>query len=107
MSLCIILGLMKLQHAYYVYILQCKDGSYYTGITNNVERRIEEHNAGIDSKCYTFTRRPVKLLYAEHYQYADKAIQREKQIKGWGRKKKEALMAENYVELIALSKGKR
>ena len=96
---------MKLRHIYYVYIVLCKDDSYDTGMTNNIERRIEEHNDGVDPTCYTFSRRPVTLLYTENYQFADDAIKREKQIKKWTRKKKEALMAEDYEQLIALSKG--
>jgi len=72
---------MKLNHAYWVYILQCADGSYYTGVTNNIEKRIEEHNLGLDSKSYTFSRRPLQLKYTEFYTDVKFAILREKQIK--------------------------
>ncbi|MDZ7740550.1 MAG: GIY-YIG nuclease family protein [Bacteroidota bacterium] len=48
---------------YYVYILQCSDNSFYTGITNNLERRLKQHQAGINPDCYTFTRRPLHLVY--------------------------------------------
>src|SRR3984957_7032941 len=89
---------------YYVYILLCADGSYYTGITNNVDRRVEEHNMGANTSSYTFLRRPVVLKYSECYQFVNDAIGREKQIKGWSRKKKEALINGNIGELTRLSK---
>ena len=95
---------MKLAHNYYVYILQCRDGFYYTGITNNLTRRFEEHNAGTDPFCYTHKRRPVVLKYFEEYTEVVQAIQREKQLKGWSRAKKEALFAEDYDALKALAK---
>ena len=97
---------MKLRHAYYVYILLCSDGSYYTGMTNSVEKRLDEHNQGLDPTCYTFSRRPVVLKYSMFYQYVNDAIRREKQIKGWTRKKKEALINEDYEELKRLSKNR-
>ncbi len=84
---------------YYVYIVRCSDGSYYTGVTNNVQRRISEHEAGIDTKCYTYSRRPLELLYSEYYFDIRQAIDREKQIKRWSRKKKEALIAQNMDQL--------
>jgi len=94
---------MKFRHAYYVYILLYADGSYYTSITNNIEKRMQEHEQGIDPKCYTFSRRPLVLKYSCYYQYVNDAIRREKQIKGWSRKKKEALINEDYDELMRLS----
>ncbi len=72
---------------YFVYILQCSDSSYYTGITNNLEKRIAEHQAGIDKKAYTFFRRPVKLVYFDSFDTPIQAIACEKQIKGWKRAK--------------------
>ncbi len=48
---------MKLDHNYYVYILQCSDGFYYTGVTNDVDKRVEQHNEGLDPNCFTFKRR--------------------------------------------------
>ncbi len=73
---------------YYVYIVQCADGSYYTGITNNVDRRVNEHNAGINPKAFTYGRRPVSLVYHEIFNDILQAIAWEKQIKGWNRKRK-------------------
>jgi putative endonuclease len=80
--------LMKTGHNYYVYILQCSDDSYYTGVTNDLERRLWEHHEGCDKTCYTCDRRPVELKYFEHYHQIKNAIAREKQLKGWSRKRK-------------------
>ena len=52
---------------YWVYIVKCKDGKYYTGVTNNLDRRLKEHNEGLNPKCYTYERRPVELMYEEHF----------------------------------------
>ena len=75
----------------YMYILECSDGSYYVGSTNNLDLRLEQHQAGEGSN-HTKKRLPVKLLYFEEYTRVDEAFFREKQIQGWSRKKKEALM---------------
>ena len=95
---------MKIRHDYYVYILLCADGSYYTGITNNMDKRLEEHNQGYITTCYTFPRRPLVLKYHEHFHDVNEAIRKEKQIKGWTRKKKEALIKGDFDELIRLAK---
>lgn len=95
---------MKLSHTYFVYILQCSDGFYYTGITNNLDRRLREHEAGVDPFCYTFKRRPLVLKYFEQYTEVTQAISREKQLKGWSRAKKEALFATDYDALKELAK---
>ncbi len=96
---------MKLNHNYFVYILKCSDGSYYTGITDNLERRLWEHNYYDDKTVYTYARRPLELKYFERFQNVLSAIAREKQIKGWSRKKKEALFREDWEELKRLSKS--
>ncbi|MGZ5134256.1 MAG: GIY-YIG nuclease family protein [Flavitalea sp.] len=59
---------IKIAHQYYVYIVQCRDNSYYTGITNNMERRLWEHETGYNPICYTFNKRPVQLKYRERFQ---------------------------------------
>ena len=97
---------IKRGHEYYVYILLCSDGSYYTGVTKDIDRRIEEHNQGIADDSYTFIRRPVELKYIEVFENIEKAIEREKQIKNWSRKKKEALLNANYDKLKDLAKKK-
>ena len=58
---------MKLAHNYYVYIVQCSVRSYYTGVTNNIDKRIEQHNEGLDPNCYTYNRTPKLLKYYEHF----------------------------------------
>jgi putative endonuclease len=91
---------------YFVYILKFANNSYYTVVTNNLDRRLFEHNEGIDSKCYTFSRRPVERVFKEGFQNPEQAIEKEKQIKGWSRVKKEALINEDFVSLVKLSKSK-
>jgi len=71
----------------YTYILRCSDGSLYTGWTNDIERRIEDHNAGRGAK-YTKPRRPVELVYYEEYQTKEEAMKREYAIKRLSRSKK-------------------
>lgn len=90
----------------YVYILQCSDGSYYTGTYRgaDIEIRVSEHNLGIYPEAYTASRRPVKLLWSEAFQRAKDAIKLERQIKGWSRKKKEAFMNSDWDILSKLSK---
>ncbi len=71
----------------YMYILECSDGSYYTGSTKCLELRIQQHQNG-EGANYTKRRLPVNLVYYEEFQRIDKAFYREKQIQGWNRKKK-------------------
>ena len=75
----------------YTYILLCFDGSYYTGSTIDLEKRLLEHQNGMGAN-YTKKRLPVELVYYEEYQRIDDAFYREKQIQGWNRTKKEALI---------------
>ncbi len=86
---------------YYVYILQCIDGLTYTGITNNLVRRLNEHQKGHNTSCFTFTRRPVSLIFDQEFRDVEQAISFEKKIKKWGRNKKLAL-AKSDVELLKL-----
>ncbi len=90
---------------YTVYILRCSDNSYYTGVTNNMVRRLWEHEQGTNKGSYTFGRRPVSLVYQEQFQFINHAINFEKQIKGWRRKKKEALINQRWDLLPELSKN--
>jgi putative endonuclease len=91
-------------HQYWVYILLCKDGTFYTGVTNNLERRMAEHSNGRSTTCYTFSRRPVRLVYASEYRYILDAIRSEKQIKKWSQTKKKALMNRQFELLPELAK---
>ncbi len=88
---------------YFVYILLCRDGSYYTGVTNDYIRRLNEHQIGVSSTAYTFKRRPVTLVYISIFRDIDQAIEWEAKIKRWSRIKKEALIAGNYEKLPDLS----
>ena len=78
---------------YYLYILCCNDGTYYTGITSEIERRVEEHNSSPKGAKYTRSRRPVHLLYHELYHDKPSALKREYEIKNLTRKQKNALIA--------------
>ena len=88
---------------YFVYILKCSDDSYYTGVTNNMERRLYEHQNGENPQAFTHNKRPVKLVLCEEYQDINQAIAFEKQIKGWTRKKKEAIIKGNWEKLKELA----
>ena len=90
-------------HNYYVYILRCHDDSFYTGVTNDLERRLIQHDTGANIKCYTYDKRPLELFYFEHTTSIHAAINREKQIKGWSRRKKRALIEENIGRLKQFS----
>lgn len=72
---------------WYLYIVKCNDGSFYTGITTNIKRRLNEHNLGIGAKSLK-AKRPVYLVYSEMYNSQTGAARREKEIKGWNRNKK-------------------
>ena len=87
----------------FVYIVNCKDDSYYTGVSNNVEKRVVEHNMGLDKKSYTYSRRLVKLAYSQDFSDPNEAIRFEKQVKGWSRAKKQALIEGDFEMLVKLS----
>jgi len=76
---------------WHVYILECSNKALYTGVTNNLNRRFEDHKKGFGGH-YTSYNRPVKILYSEIYQNRSKALKRKAQIKGWTREKKLALI---------------
>ena len=86
-----------------MYILHCADGSYYTGSTKNLELRIFQHQSG-EGANHTKKKLPIKLLYFEEFDRIDEAYYREKQIQGWSRKKKEALINGNIDELKELAR---
>lgn len=88
----------------YVYILKCNNNSYYTGVTSNLEQRLNEHESGINTGCYTHKRRPLELVFFEKFATPMAAIQFEKKIKGWTRAKKEALIASNWDKLHELAR---
>ena len=87
----------------YVYMLRCGDGSYYVGSTRNLDTRMEQHYSGVGSE-YTRKRQPVTLVFAEEYDRVDEAWEREKQIQGWSRRKREALIENRMGDLPSLSR---
>jgi len=82
---------------YYVYMLECADGTLYTGITTDLERRLEEHNGSEKGAKYTRARRPVKLVYSEPYEDRSSASQREYHIKKKMNKSKKLQLIKNMV----------
>lgn len=90
---------------FYVYMLRCSDGSYYVGHTDNLENRFAAHQAGSIPDCYTHDRRPVTLVFSDEFQTRDEAFQAERQLKGWSRAKKEALINGNIRRLKVLSRN--
>lgn len=88
---------------YYFYILRCSDNSLYCGQTNNLKRRIKEHNYDkTKSAKYLRAKKPVKLVYSEKYSTLQEAMKREWQIKKWTKAKKEALIQKSIVSLKKL-----
>ena len=90
----------------WVYMLRCADGAYYVGSSRHeeVETRVSEHQQGVYSTAWTRDRRPVVLVWAEHFETITDAIAAERRIKGWRREKKEALIGGDYDALPWLSK---
>ena len=89
--------------SFWVYILRCADGSYYTGHTNNLEKRMGEHQTG--ACCgYTATRLPVELAWCQECARREEALAAELQIKGWNRKKKEAMMRGDWSNVSSFAK---
>ena len=88
---------------YFVYILKCSDDLLYTGITNNIERRFEEHQRGLNKCCFTFKRRPLELIFNQVFNDIEQAIYFEKKIKKWSAKKKLALSNDDFNLIEVLS----
>ena len=87
----------------WMYILECADGSYYVGSTVDIERRLWEHNQG-DGAKYTARRRPVKLVFSVEFDSITAAFSAEKQVQGWRREKREALIRGEYELLPELAR---
>ncbi len=89
----------------YVYMLRCADNSFYVGSAtgDDVSTRVDQHNAG-SYRGYTFTRRPVVLVWSEHFDRITDGIAAERQIKGWSRAKKEALIQSDWTKVSQLSR---
>ena len=94
--------------SYLVYILECSDGSYYTGSTDNINKRLWHHEQGVDPNSYTYPRRPVKLVWtSEEVNHYYDALRWERQIKGWSRAKKEALIRGEFDAIHDIVKAER
>ena len=91
---------------YFVYILRCFDGTFYVGMTNNVERRFAEHCDGIDPECYTYDRRPLCLLHVSEFNWVNEAIAFEKKLKSWSHRKKRAFAEGAWQSLKRFARGR-
>lgn len=91
--------------SFWVYIVKCHDGSYYTGHTDNLEMRIAQHKNKIFPTCYTATRLPIDLVFSQELSTREEALAAEQKIKGWSRKKKEAMMRGDWSEVSRLSQN--
>ena len=89
---------------YVLYILRCSDGSYYVGHTSDLRRRIAQHNAGTYDAAYTAERLPVELVFSCRFATRDQAFQCERQLKGWSRAKKEALIRGDWESIHELAR---
>jgi putative endonuclease len=90
--------------SYYVYILKCNDGKYYTGVTSNIDKRYAQHQSSFYKDSYTSKRLPVELVFYAEFSIPGIAIEKEKQIKKWSKAKEEALI--NNEDLPNLAKKK-
>ena len=90
---------------FYLYIIKCNDGSYYVGHTDEIEKRISEHMLG-SIPSYTSTRLPIELVFVQNFNSRTEAIDMERRIKKWSRKKKEALIEGNWKKISVLAKKK-
>jgi putative endonuclease len=91
---------------YYVYMLRRIDVTFYTGMTNDITRRYDEHCAGYHQACYTHSRRPLRLVYAGEFDRPDEAIAFEKRLKGWNHKKKRPFADRDWPLLKRLASGR-
>jgi putative endonuclease len=95
---------LNMRKVMYLYIVRCSDDTLYVGVTNNLERRLTEHNTGVNPKAYTFSRRPVVLVYNKSFTNFQQAFDWETKIKKWSRSKKQALIDGDFDLLKTLSK---
>lgn len=91
---------------FWVYLLRCSDGSYYTGHTDDLELRVAQHASAAVLGCYTCSRRPLELVFSQEFAAREEAFACERQIKGWSRKKKEALIRGDWEALSRLARSR-
>ena len=89
---------------YYTYMVLCSDAKFYTGISNDPVQREAEHNEGKDRKAWTYSRRPVQLVYTQEFLWVEQAIEWEKRLKKWSAAKKRALANGDFDALHELAK---
>jgi predicted GIY-YIG superfamily endonuclease len=89
---------------YWMYMLLCRDGSFYVGVTSNVAVRVAQHAEGTERRHYTYSRRPLELVYAVSFPTPEEAIRAEKQLKGWSRAKKAAMIRGDWNEIRELAR---
>ncbi len=91
---------------YYVYAIRCFDGTFYIGITNDVDRRFFEHRYGANRKAYTYGRGPLLLEHVSEFYDVNEAIAFEKKFKAWSHAKKRAFIEADYAAMTRYSRGK-
>lgn len=92
---------------FYVYILKCNDGSFYTGYTDNLAKRLVQHSQAHFKNCYTVGRLPVRLAFQGAFKTKERALIIEKQINEWSKKQKQALIDDNWSEIMRLSRKEK
>ncbi|MBU3070439.1 GIY-YIG nuclease family protein [Aestuariicella sp. G3-2] len=90
---------------FWLYILKCSDNSYYTGHTDNLEQRLNQHHTRQFPTCYTARRLPVELVFSQSFTTREEALAAEQQIKGWSRKKKEAMIRGDWEAVSRLAEN--
>ena len=91
---------------FWTYMLQCTDGSYYVGHSEDLEYRLGQHHTGAFRDYYTFKRRPLQLVWSQEFPTRIEALGAERRIKGWRRAKKQALIAGDWERIGQLARGK-
>jgi putative endonuclease len=88
-----------------MYVLLCRDGSFYTGVTSKLQQRIAQHHHGAFPDCYTYERRPLKLVHTSEFHSPEEAIAAEKKLNNWSHAKKHASVRGDWDEVRRLSRG--
>ncbi|HEY1653720.1 MAG TPA: GIY-YIG nuclease family protein [Candidatus Tumulicola sp.] len=88
-------------------MLLCSDDSFYVGVSNDPDRRLWEHNAGLDERCYTYKRRPVRIVHSSEFDNVLQAIDWEKRLKSWSRAKKSALVNNDWPAIHEIVTAER
>lgn len=91
---------------FWVYILKCADDSYYVGHSDDLGKRIAQHQQGTFLTCYTFNRRPIELVFSQDCQTREESLALERKLKGWNRAKKAALIRNDWAEISRLARNK-